>query len=264
MEKKQHEVISMFKSAHVYYFTGTGNTQALATAATDALSLCGVQAEPINLQAFSGGEMPELIGVFFPVYCFGAPRVVNRFLLRLPQGNGSKAMVIANAAGAAGPAAAMVAETLNKKGYEIVLADWIKMPSNYILGREAVEETMAHQIVLNGQARVKQLVEALLNSEAGLVKRSWQPAHRLMHWGFLKGLNYMHRFYKYNDKCTGCGACVEMCPTGSIALDATERPNWRRGCEHCLRCVNLCPYAAIEITNATRGKRRYTYWRGKV
>jgi len=254
----------MIKTAHIYYFTGTGNTLALARAAAEELSSHGVYAKLRDIQAESDGERPELLGVVFPVYGFGPPRIVSKFLHRLPRGNGCKAMVIANAAGMAGPAASIVAETLAAKGYNVVLADWIEMPSNYIIAKEAVEEAKAHEVISRGQERVKELTRAMLGDRGGLVKKQRHHALRLVHWGFLQGLNRMYKYYKHSDKCTGCGACVGMCPTGSIALNAARRPIWSPSCEHCLRCVNLCPHAAIEFGGTTGGKRRFDYWRGKV
>ena len=48
--------------------------------------------------------------------------------------------------------------------------------------------------------------------------------------------------------CTGCGACVEVCPQGAIYLVdniATADPALCRECE---RCVAACPVAAIHLT----------------
>ena len=260
------EVIEVVKNAQLFYFTGTGNTLALAKAAAAGLEAYGVKVEVTNVLSDTTGELPELVGIFFPVYSYGAPRAVNRFLKRIQPGEGRKAFVVANAAESAGPAAIDVGLTLKPKGYKVLHADWVRMPSNYILGRQAIADDKAAEIVAAGEAKVKQLVATMLNpdlAEAHLETQN-KPFHRFTYWAYLKTLKYAPRFYKSTDKCTGCGACVEMCPTGSITLSTKERPVWGRGCEHCLRCVNLCPQAAIEFTGLTKGKRRYTYWQGRV
>ena len=256
----------MFKNAQLFYFTGTGNTLALAKAAAESLEQQGITVELSNVLSSLETEVPELVGVFLPVYGYGAPRVINRFLKRLQAGEGRTAFVIANAADNPGTAATDVGFLLHQNGYKVMLADWVKMPSNYILGKPAIEDEKAAEIVSAGEATVKQLMAGLLTP--GLIAPPLQggnkPFHRFLYWAFTKSLKYAPRFYKSTDKCNGCGACVEMCPTGSITLDSKERPVWSRGCEHCMRCVNLCPQAAIECTIFTKGKRRYTYWNGRT
>ncbi|MGI5868770.1 MAG: nitroreductase family protein [Kiritimatiellia bacterium] len=52
------------------------------------------------------------------------------------------------------------------------------------------------------------------------------------------------------DRCTGCGACVEDCPTKAIimadGIPAVAEGGERRclGCQHCLA---VCPVAAVEV-----------------
>lgn len=256
----------MFKKAQLFYFTGTGNTLALVKAAAATLEQQGITVELSNILSSTEAELPELVGVLFPVYSYGAPRVINRFLKRLQAGEGRTAFVVANAAESAGTAATNIGLVLQLNGYKVMLADWVRMPSNYILGRQALDDEKAAEIIAAGEAKVKQLVETLLNPYLAKPSLGGQNKlfHRFAYWVFLKSLKYAPRFYQSTDKCNGCGACVEMCPTGSITLNAQERPVWGRGCEHCLRCVNLCPQAAIEFTGLTKGKRRYTYWQGRI
>jgi formate hydrogenlyase subunit 6/NADH:ubiquinone oxidoreductase subunit I len=48
--------------------------------------------------------------------------------------------------------------------------------------------------------------------------------------------------------CTGCRACVEMCPTQALAQVAGKaelvRPD---SCVYCDVCENVCPAGAIEL-----------------
>ena len=48
------------------------------------------------------------------------------------------------------------------------------------------------------------------------------------------------------DICTGCGDCVEFCPTGAVAIVngkvAIVKPE---ACTYCTECEALCPQGAI-------------------
>lgn len=50
------------------------------------------------------------------------------------------------------------------------------------------------------------------------------------------------------DKCTGCGMCVQVCPQGVFSLEAAKvRFVDRDGCMECGACAGNCPMAAISV-----------------
>jgi ferredoxin len=51
------------------------------------------------------------------------------------------------------------------------------------------------------------------------------------------------------ERCTHCGACVVICPTGALALDPkTRRVNFYEDkCTACELCVLPCPPRAMEV-----------------
>lgn len=51
---------------------------------------------------------------------------------------------------------------------------------------------------------------------------------------------------KVNESCIGCGACVDVCPTGAIALNADGKAEVAEDtCIDCGACVGTCPNGAI-------------------
>ncbi|MBQ3418875.1 MAG: 4Fe-4S binding protein [Erysipelotrichaceae bacterium] len=48
------------------------------------------------------------------------------------------------------------------------------------------------------------------------------------------------------DTCIGCGACTDVCPTGSLAIDAEGKCVCTEDtCVDCGACVGTCPTGAI-------------------
>src|SRR3972149_6221176 len=45
--------------------------------------------------------------------------------------------------------------------------------------------------------------------------------------------------------CTGCGACVQVCPSGAVLLANDKAAIDDSRCTECGDCIDLCPAAAI-------------------
>ena len=48
-----------------------------------------------------------------------------------------------------------------------------------------------------------------------------------------------------SEQCTGCGACVEICPNGAIQLSDGLAILDQAVCSQCQVCVDVCPVGAI-------------------
>lgn len=55
--------------------------------------------------------------------------------------------------------------------------------------------------------------------------------------------------YVYVDdkRCTGCATCVEVCPTGAIAIVGEVATINQERCNACQACVEACPNRAILV-----------------
>ncbi len=56
------------------------------------------------------------------------------------------------------------------------------------------------------------------------------------------------------DRCSRCGKCAELCPTGAIRME--DLPVFSRDCMGCFGCINNCPEEAISCP-ISWGRRLY-------
>ena len=49
-----------------------------------------------------------------------------------------------------------------------------------------------------------------------------------------------------NSKCTGCGACVDICPVDAIKIE-NEKAVISDDCVDCGACTSQCPVEAISL-----------------
>jgi ferredoxin len=64
-------------------------------------------------------------------------------------------------------------------------------------------------------------------------------------------------YFSINEKCTGCLACVQNCPTGALAFsqqgDTLVILHNIGRCARCLTCMRLCPQQAVEMALMLKG-----------
>jgi NAD-dependent dihydropyrimidine dehydrogenase PreA subunit len=60
------------------------------------------------------------------------------------------------------------------------------------------------------------------------------------------------------DRCTGCGLCMEACPTGAISVTDGVARIEQALCRECEVCLSTCPTGAISAVREPIGTERPT------
>ena len=65
--------------------------------------------------------------------------------------------------------------------------------------------------------------------------------------------NHVH----VSNGCTGCGVCVDVCPTDVLRMvDGRAVPVYEGDCQGCFLCTIDCPYNAISVMVQLGGEER--------
>jgi NAD-dependent dihydropyrimidine dehydrogenase PreA subunit len=248
----------------LYYFTGTGNSLAVAEGLARRLGDC----EVVPMASLAGGTSPiippaERVGIISPVYFFGLPALVAVFSGRLDPGRARYVFAVVTMGGSGGSAALRQLDGILRRGpggRKLDAGFTVKMPGNYILMYEPPAGKKREKILREAERRMGEIADAV---KRGLpVRLPWSfvafLVHGLMYPRFAAGVADADRRFTVDDRCTSCRICEEVCPVENIRLDA-GRPVWLHHCEQCMACIQHCPTGAIQAGPETESRARYRH-----
>jgi Pyruvate/2-oxoacid:ferredoxin oxidoreductase delta subunit len=246
----------------IYWFTGTGNSLAVARKVAAALGDCEL-ASIASLKDMQGDIVPaaERVGIVCPVYDAGVPRIVAEFVERLSLSRAKYTFAIVTLGGTGISALHQLNGIVSRKnGRKLDAGFAVKMPGNYppvarIASPEKQKATLESADVglleIAGQIGKGVAVSPGFSPVSGLMKF-------LTYGMFTKNVHGMDKDFSVSDACTSCGTCVKVCPVENIIL-LKDRPSWLHHCESCCACLHFCPVEAIQLNvlQGTKGRGRY-------
>ncbi|MBU1105206.1 MAG: EFR1 family ferrodoxin [Candidatus Riflebacteria bacterium] len=251
-------------SRTIFYFSGTGNSLAVAHTITGKLPDASVipLAGIVNSDKPYQADADDLIFVF-PVYVAGIPALVARALAQIKITCATYIAAVVTCDSSAGAALGIFNNELNRHCGRQLDAGWIVyMPGNYtplygadspkkVCAKLEVAETRINEIATAVHDRQKHKLETLP------VPFCWLP--EISSKMFTRNVWQAGRRFRASADCIGCGLCVKVCPVNNIVLSAARRPQWQNHCEQCMACLQFCPVEAIQCFWWTRGRRRYRH-----
>lgn len=245
----------------LFYFTGTGNTLALARDL--ARELGNAQLVPIST-TLKKTPVPEsgCVGVLFPVYMFGLPRIVADFCRRLNVKPDAYLFGLATYGGMPGNALGQMKSIFTDRGMAFAAGYGVTMPGNYTPLYGAIPEEKQKKMFADEAAEVKRIAGCIrANDRQTLVKSGFLINTILSGFFYRLGASKICRMdakFRVTNSCTKCGTCKRVCPVGNIELK-DGRPTWLHHCEQCMACLQWCPATAIQFDRSTEGRRRYRH-----
>jgi ferredoxin len=233
----------------VLYFTATGNSLQVAKRIGGTL-LSIPQMIRKNTYDFTD----DVIGVIFPIYGFGLPKIARDFF--------EKTSIVAKYTFAVGTygnisGAAMfnLAKLATKRGLKVDYMTSLLMVDNYLPGFDMGKETLrlAEKKTIENLDRIVSDVHSRKTNipAASISQRAMTAVIQGMQGYFMDGKTAQS--YIVNEQCTRCGICARVCPTGNVTV--TDKVLFLDHCEVCLGCVHNCPSNAIHLKNEKSAAR---------
>jgi len=221
----------------VFYFTATGNSLAVAKAIGGTL---------YSIPQIIGNSklyQDDAIGVVFPIYNWGLPRMVQQFL-QATSFDAPYTFAVGTYGFTYGKAMENIQSVVSRP-FDYTAG--IRMADNFIPGFDQRKEAagFGKRNVAENMNRIVTEIHAGTRSldRTNLFLRI---VHPLIAANEAKNIdiNTAKRF-RVDEKCNLCGICAKVCPAGNLSV--TDRVTPASRCEGCLACVHLCPQNAVHV-----------------
>lgn len=270
-------------TAHILYYSGTGNTYRALGIVAEALRARGF--EPVwhdlaeglpplggagsaaagDAAAGDAAAGDDLVLIGFPALGFCAPAPVMRALRGLPRLPGVRAAVLCACGGSAlrgrilrgwaGAAVPEIERLLRRKGLRVLASAEASYPENWRQVSRPAQGEQREALVAIGDADARAFASSLTRALDG------GPPERLRRGRLALALispvpplfrslarKCLARLFTADAACSGCGLCARSCPAAAIRMKG-GRPSWGLACSACNRCINACPDGAIQTSN---------------
>ncbi|MCL2234680.1 MAG: EFR1 family ferrodoxin [Firmicutes bacterium] len=230
----------------IFYFTGTGNSLAVAK------KIGGEDGKLISIPQVIDGQTirfkDDVIGVVFPVYSFRTPMMVREFLSKV-HFEADYIFAIGTYGSMSGPCMRYMRKH-EKKSYKFNYTNKLRMVDNYLplfeTGKQIAKQEKKHI-----DKNLAQIVDDISNRKEYHVRAA--VAGRVI--GKVVNMDFTKSPKKYivDEKCNKCGVCAKVCLAKNITIE--DEVKFDDKCEACYACLHLCPQNALHHKKEKSDKR---------
>jgi ferredoxin/flavodoxin len=230
----------------IIYFSPTGNALHLAKLLAQHLGIHEDKTLPLEFIEPDQLTTNKHLILLYPIHGFNAPRIVKRFVKRLPPrlfddvsliGVGCTTNWVNNGA------SSDLRKLFSVKGYSIILDNILAMPLTFIM---EFPDAVARKLIAESEIRIKEISTSLIECTKTIVKVEYKS--QLLNFigkveQFASRLFGLELHAKTN--CNSCGICWNNCPDNNIKCNINGMPKFGFNCLMCMRCMYNCPQQAI-------------------
>lgn len=244
---------------NIFYFSSTGNGLAIARDLAAHLPDVYIYSIP---EVIAGPDLEaENIGIVFPVYYAGMPRIVTQFLEKLQPGQNKYIFAVCSCGGLPMGTLFQVQRQLQGNGLELQAGFNINMPGNYIVKYGAFSAEKQAKLFAAKNKKIKEIARTVAQRKKSRIEGNGPIINfvgDVLSRQMLPKFPTLDRNFTVSEKCISCQNCAKVCPVQDIRMEG-GRPRWLGNCEHCLACIQWCPTEAIQYGTQTIDRKRYHY-----
>lgn len=250
----------------LYYFSATGNSLHFARKLASKLKPCKLCSMADAIQKSTVSSSSQRIGLVFPVYAWGAPRIVMDFIEKLNLSDTAYIFAVATCMGIPAKTLPSVQKALKKKGSDlnagfVIQAECSSLMKKNMLDKIVIGLDQKRKRLQTGEKRINEIVSTIQTQKKHKPETSSPTANMFGILFHSYGINFFKTAsgdFQVSDDCRGCGTCVRVCPRGNIVLKE-GRPLFSKDCEMCHACVQWCPGFAITHPSFQPGAPQYQH-----
>jgi len=243
----------------IFTFTGMGNSLAIAREIADSLGETQILPMADSLDGFAGSDEARL-GLVFPVYISGLPRLVIDFVRGFNPNRKQYVFAVADCESSPGRALIALQALLRVNGSDLnagfavrgdFMADLPGADRNPVI--RLLDRLARGHEPPRASKRLPQIID-VVSARRGHRPEKGNPSVNVvgtvLHGFGLKILRRGDSAFSATDACASCGTCVRLCPRRNVTL-SNGRPVWHHNCELCYACYLWCPQRAISCRGVT-------------
>ncbi len=236
----------------ILYFSSTGNGLDISNNLLKFIKcdLYFIPSTDINIL-----EKYKRIIIVAPVYSFGLPIPVKKFIEKLKKYNDKKYFCILHYGGFCSNAAFFTQEFFKDNGISVQAIYKMKMPENFTIVATPpaffIKNTLKKE-----EKKVKKIAQSILIDKTKIQRKNLFSFLDKVHLKNSEAWKEFAQGFQISDECSKCGHCIEVCTQNNIQMQNCK-PVFNHDCIACLACYHHCPKSAINYGKKTLGKPRY-------
>lgn len=249
----------IIKKNSILYFSGTGNTYDVSSKLAKRCNL-----KLINISSLIEDEEVEIncetIGIAFPIYYGGIPKIVNRIIGKMKFYNKPYIFALSTYGGMPGNPFKILERILKEKDVTLASGFLVNMPGNYLPLNGARRSSVQKKNFKRADKKIEEVTEIIISKKVLQYEKSPYIIDRLLTNFSEKRVEKLSGYavnFRVDDKCNNCGICLKICPIKNINIEGGKL-KWLEKCEQCMACIQHCPRKAIQYGNITAKKKRYS------